>query len=146
MILEHVVHHPGPVDLSKRKVERIRLDSAELAKQRQRVKTDAGREVGISLPQGQHLHDGDILHLDDAFAIVVEQVEEDLLRLLPRTPGEFALAGYQVGNLHRAAMIDGDSVTVLFDKAVEALAARFHLPCEKVRGKFKPLQQSGHSH
>lgn len=146
MILEHVVHHHGPVDLSKRKVERIRLDSAELAKHRQRVKTDAGREVGISLPQGHHLHDGDLLHLDEALAIVVDQQEEDLLRLLPRTPEEFALAGYQVGNLHRAAMIDGGAVTVLYDKAVEALAARFHLPCEKVRGKFKPLQQSGHSH
>jgi len=146
VILEHVVHAHEPVDLSKRKVERIRLASSDLARHRQRVQTDAGREVGISLPHGHTLKDGDLLHLDDALAIVVEQVEEDLLRLLPRTPEEFALAGYQVGNLHRAAMIDRRGVTVLYDKAIEAMANRFHLAFEKVRGKFLPLQSSGHSH
>ena len=143
MILEHV--HP-PADLGGRRVERVVLASADLARHRQRAKTDSGREVGISLPHGHTLHDGDLLHLDDELAIVVQQAEEDLLRLLPRTPEEFALAGYQVGNLHRAAMIDGSAVAVLYDKAIEALAARLQLPFEKVRGKFVPVQNSGHSH
>ena len=143
MILDRV--HP-PADLARRQVERVVLSSAELAKHRQRVRTDAGREVGIDLPHGHTLKDGDLLHLDDALAIVVQQADEDLLRLLPRTPEEFALAGYQVGNLHRAAMIDGRAVSVLYDKAIEALAARLHIPCEKARGKFRPVQNSGHSH
>ncbi len=143
MILEHV--HP-PADLAKRTVERVVLTSADLARHRQRVKTDAGREVGIALPHGHTLHDGDLLHLDDTLAIVVQQAEEDLLRLLPRTPEEFALAGFQVGNLHRAAMIAGGAVTVLYDKTIEALVARFQIPCEKARGKFVPVQNSGHSH
>jgi urease accessory protein len=144
MILEQVLR--APADLSRRKVERIVLTSGELAKHRQRVKTDAGREVGIALPHGATLHDGDLLHLDDVLAIVVEQAEEDLLRLLPRNAEEFALAGYQVGNLHRAAMIDGRAVTVLYDKAIEALAGRLHIPFEKGRGKFRPVQNSGHGH
>jgi urease accessory protein len=144
MILEQVL--PAPADLAKRKVERIMLTSAELAKHRQRVKTDAGRDVGIALPHGATLHDGDVLHLDESLAIVIEQAEEELLRLIPRTAEEFALAGYQVGNLHRAAMIDGRAVTVLYDRAIEALAERFHIPYEKGRGKFRPVQNSGHTH
>ena len=146
MILERVLHPGGTVDLANRRVERVLLTSGELARHRLRVRTDAGREIGISLPHGHGLHDGDLLHLDDALAIVVQQAEEDLLRLLPRTPEEFALAGYQVGNLHRAAMIEGGAVTVLYDKAIESVAARFHIPCEKARGKFRPVQNSGHSH
>jgi urease accessory protein len=144
MILERIV--PPPVDLAKRKIERVVLASAELAKHRQRVMTDAGREVGIALPHGATLRDGDVLHLDESVAIVVHQAEEELLRLLPRTPEEFALAGYHVGNLHRAAMIEDRAVTVLYDKAIESLAERIRIPCEKVRGKFRPVQNSGHSH
>jgi urease accessory protein len=144
MILEKVLH-PAP-STGSRKVERILLASADLAKHRQRVKTDAGREVGISLPHGVTLKDGDVLHMDDAVAIVVQQAEEELLRIRPRTPEEFGTMGYHVGNLHRAAMIDHHGIAVLYDKAIEALAQRHHVPCERVNGKFVPAQNHGHSH
>src|SRR5436853_4924773 len=124
MIFEKVVH-PAP-SLGSRKVENIILASADLARHRNRVTTDAGREVGISLPHGVTLKDGDVLHLDDEVAIVVRQAEEDLLRIRPRTPEEFGFMGYQVGNLHRAAMIDPHGISVLYDKAIEALAQRHH--------------------
>ena len=144
MILEKVVH-PAP-SLAGRKVEKILLDSAELAKHSQRVKTDAGREVGINLPHGSHLHDGDVLHVDDQVAIVISQADEDLLRIHPRSPEEFGFMGYQVGTLHRAAMIDHHGIAVLYDKAIEVLAQRHHVPCERVKGKFIPAQNQGHSH
>jgi urease accessory protein UreE len=84
--------------------------------------------------------------VDESLAIVIEQAEEDLLRLLPRTPEEFGRVGYQVGNLHRAAMIDHHGVSVLYDMAVEALARRIQVPCERISGKFLPGQSHGHSH
>jgi urease accessory protein len=141
-----VISSTEPLERAGRRVERIVLASGDLAKHRQRVKTDAGRDVGISLPHGVTLKDGDVLHADPELAIVVEQAEEDLLRLLPRNAEEFGLMGYQIGNLHRAAMIDHHGIAVLFDKAIEALALRFQVPCERVRGKFRPAQNSGHSH
>jgi urease accessory protein len=144
MIVEKVI--PAPASLESRRIERVVLNSGELAKHRQRVKTDAGREVGISLSHGTTLKDGDVLHVDSELAIVIEQAEEDLLRLLPRTPEEFGLLGYQVGNLHRAAMIDHHGISVLYDQAVEALARRFHVPFERLPGKFRPAQNHGHSH
>ena len=144
MILEKVLH-PAP-SLGARKIEKVLLSSGDLAKHRQRVKTDAGREIGISLPHGAHLHDGDVLHVDDAVAIVIQQADEDLLRIRPRTPEEFGFMGYQIGNLHRAAMIDPHGIAVLYDKAIEALAQRHHVPCERVSGKFVPAQNQGHSH
>jgi urease accessory protein len=104
MIVEKVI--PAPSSLGSRRLERVVLTSGDLARHRQRVKTDAGRDVGISLPHGVALKDGDLLHLDAECAIVVEQAEEDLLWLQPQTPEQFGLMGYQVGNLHRAAMID----------------------------------------
>ncbi len=144
MIFEKVVH-PAP-SLGSRRVESIVLASGDLARHRQRVKTDAGREVGISLPHGMTLKDGDVLHLDDEVAIVIRQADEDLLRIHPRTPEEFGYMAYQVGNLHRAAMIDPQGIAVLYDKAIEALAQRHHVPCERVPGKFIPAQNHGHSH
>jgi urease accessory protein len=144
MIIEKVM--AAPASLESRRIERVVLTSGELAKHRQRVKTDAGRELGISLPHGTTLKDGDVLHVDPDLAIVIEQADEDLLRLLPRTPEEFGLMGYQVGNLHRAAMIDHQGIAVLYDKAIEALAQRFHVPCERLPGKFRPAQNHGHSH
>lgn len=146
MILEKVVSSAPSFEAGKRRIERIVLQSADLARHRQRVKTDAGREVGISLPHGALLKDGDVLHADDDLAIVVQQAEEDLLRLLPRTPEEFGLMGYQVGNLHRAAMVDSRGIAVLYDRAIEAVAHRFHVPCERVKEKFIPAHTSGHSH
>jgi urease accessory protein len=146
MILERVVSHLSKLDLGARTVERIRLESGDLAKHRQRARTDQGREIGIALPPGPGLKDGDVLYLDDVRAIVVEQADEDLLRMAPRTPEEFARIGYEVGNLHRAAMIDETGVAVLYDKAVRAAAERLGIPCEQVRGKFRPVEHSGHSH
>ncbi|HLY11160.1 MAG TPA: urease accessory protein UreE [Planctomycetota bacterium] len=146
MILDKVLHPSSPVSAGGRRIEYLVLASGELAKHRQRLKTDAGREVGISLPHGVTLRDGDVLHVDDALAIVVRQAEEDLLRLHPRTPEEFGWVGYQVGNLHRAAMIDSHGIAVLYDKAIEALAERHQVPCERVSGKFVPAQNQGHSH
>ena len=146
MILENVVPNTEPLGAGGRKVERIVLVSADLARHRQRVRTDAGREVGISLPHGSVLRDGDVLHLDRDLAIVVEQAPEDILRLLPRSPQEFGLMGYQVGNLHRAAMVDARGIAVLYDKAIEAVAQRFHVPVERVREKFLPGHTAGHHH
>ncbi|HEV3028050.1 MAG TPA: urease accessory protein UreE [Planctomycetota bacterium] len=146
MILESVLHPAPPLGDGRRKIETITLPSGDLAKHRQRVRTDAGREVGISLPHGATLRDGDVLYADEALAIVVRQAEEDLLRLHPRTPEEFGLLGYQIGNLHRAAMIDRGGIAVLYDKAIEALAQRHHVPWERVSGKFVPAQNQGHSH
>jgi len=144
VILEKVLA-PAPA-LKGARVERIVLTSGDLAKHRQRVTTDAGRDVGINLPHGVTLKDGDVLHHDDAVAIVVQQAEEELLRIHPRNPEEFGFMGYQVGNLHRAAMIDPHGIAVLYDKAIEALAQRHHVPCERVKGKFIPAQNHGHAH
>jgi urease accessory protein len=144
MIVEKVI--AAPRSLGSRRLERVVLTSGDLAKRRQRVKTDAGREIGISLPHGDSLKDGDLLHLDAECAIVVEQAEEDLLWLQPQTPEQFGLMGYQVGNLHRAAMIDPRGIAVLYDKAVEALAHRFHISTLRAPGKFRPAQNQGHSH
>jgi urease accessory protein len=144
MIVERVI--PAPASFGSRRIERVVLTSGDLAKHRQRVKTDSGRELGIALPHGATLKDGDVLHVDAELAIVVEQAEEDLLRLLPRTPEEFGAMGYQVGNLHRAAMIDHHGIAVLYDKAIEALAHRFHISTLRAPGKFRPAQNQGHSH
>jgi len=144
MIVEKVL--PAPSSMGSRRVERVVLASGDLAKARQRVKTDAGREIGISLPHGAALKDGDVLHLDADCAIVVQQAEEDLLWLQPRSPEEFGFMGYQVGNLHRAAMINHHGIAVLYDKAIEALAQRLRVHTLRAPGKFCPGQSEGHSH
>jgi len=145
MIVEHVVGHgPPPVSL---RVERVVLGSADLARHRFRAVTDAGREIGISLPHGEHLQHGDLLYVDAAVVVMVEQAEEDLLVLRPESSEDFAKAGYHVGNLHRAAMIGPSGISVLYDRQIEALAGRLGIPFERKLGRFIPVPDAaGHSH
>jgi hypothetical protein len=47
-----------------RPIEWVTLDFHAMARSHLRVTTDAGTDLGISLPRGERLADGDVLHVD----------------------------------------------------------------------------------
>src|SRR5262245_6246462 len=71
-----------------------------------RRQTDSGREIALSLPRGTVLRGGDCLILTDERTIVevVEQPEAVFL-VEPRSPFEWALFAYQIGNRHQPLMV-----------------------------------------
>ena len=79
----------------------VRLDWEARQKCRQRLRTEAGREIGLALPTGTRLSPGDILYQDTDVEIVVEGKPEKVFALRPEKREVFGLICYQIGNLHR---------------------------------------------
>lgn len=128
----------------------LMLEQWDAPKSRLRKTTDAGIELAISLPRDQHLHDNDILYLDeekkhvvivgialkDVLVIEVEGFEkmspQDILRI------SFEL-GHGLGNQHWPAVIKGSTIYVPLsvDQKVMASVMRTHA-FEHIKTYFAP--------
>jgi len=112
----HDIAHRARVDI-------LALEHWEAPKSRLRKATAAGLELAISLPRTEHLHDGDVLHYDEAESRLVVariplkevlEIRLDDIGALP--PAEilricFEL-GHGLGNQHWPAVIKGTTVYV----------------------------------
>ncbi len=132
-----------PVDL-------LVLEQWEAPKNRLRKASEGGVELAISLPRSEHLHDGDVLHYDEAANVIVAArialkdvlvIElEGLERLSPteilRTCFEL---GHGLGNQHWPAVIKGSTVYVPLsvDQKVMASVMRTHA-FDHVKTHFAP--------
>lgn len=98
-------------------VDELALTTAERERPHLRVRSRGNRELIISLPRGEELQDGDVVHVDAGIAVVVVAAPEDVLEVSPRTAREWALAAYQLGNLHRPARFLGDAILTPYDRS-----------------------------
>ena len=98
-------------------VDELALTTAERERAHLRARSRGNRELIISLPRGQELHDGDVVHVEGGVAVVVVAAPEDVLEVRPRTAREWALAAYQLGNLHRPARFLGDAILTPYDRS-----------------------------
>ena len=91
---------------------------------RQRLKTQAGREIGLALPTGTVLSPGDVLYRDADVEIVVEGVPEKVFILRPEKREKFGLACYQIGNLHRPIGFHEGAILVPYEPVLEKQLTR----------------------
>ncbi|MBB6307183.1 urease accessory protein UreE [Xanthobacter tagetidis] len=134
-------------------VDLLVLEQWEAPKNRLRKASEGGVELAISLPRSEHLHDGDVLHYDEAAGIIVAArialkdvlvIElEGLEKLSPteilRTCFEL---GHGLGNQHWPAVIKGSTVYVPLsvDQKVMASVMRTHA-FEHVKTRFAPGEE-----
>jgi urease accessory protein len=98
-------------------VDELDLTTEERERAHLRARSRGNRELIISLPRGEELHDGDVVYVDDGVAVVVVAAAEDVLEVSPQTPREWALAAYQLGNLHRPARFLPDAILTPYDRS-----------------------------
>lgn len=110
-------HSPEP--------DAVHLDWEARQKCRQRLRTEAGREIGLALPTGTRLSPGDILYRDADVEIVVEGKPEKVFVLRPQKREAFGLACYQIGNLHRPIGFDDGAILVPYEPVLEKQLTRF---------------------
>ena len=87
MIIEKIVTNIEKMEkeeIDKRHIEKVYLESADLVKRIQRVKTDHGTEIGIRLKVSRDLVAGDVLYMDEKNMIIVDVLSDDLLVISPR--------------------------------------------------------------
>ena len=122
LIVNNVIHDKSDIAPQERDV--VLLTWEERQKSRQRLKTKAGREIGLALPTGTILCPGDVLFRSESLEIVVEGVLERVFVLTPDTREEFGRVCYQIGNLHRPIGFQGDAVLVPYEPVLEKQLAR----------------------
>jgi urease accessory protein len=144
-----------------RRVEWLRVDSAEAAKRILRRTTDAGTDVAISLPRGSYLADGAVLADDGERIVVVERTPEAALVVTfsPELSREQLIAaagriGHAFGNQHVPVEISEGEIHIPITTSAELVRetiARLDLPGVRVElanvplGRRRPLP-IGHAH
>ncbi|MBB4823449.1 urease accessory protein [Sporosarcina luteola] len=150
MIIESIVSNVDEMEheeIKKRHIEKVYLESSDLVKRIQRVKTDHGNELGIRLRNPRDLVAGDVLFMDDKNMIVVDVMSDDLLVIQPRTIHEMGTIAHQLGNRHLPAQFEGDEMLVQYDYLVEELLQQLEIPYQREERKVKQaFRHIGHSH
>lgn len=80
-------------------------------------KSQSGREVAFRLlKEGQRLKHDDVVFVSDSLVIAIEILPSEVIVLSPKTLPEMARACYEIGNKHSPLFLDGDEVTLPYDK------------------------------
>lgn len=150
MIVEEVVdniHKLSQAEIEKRHQEKVYLESSDLLKRIQRVKTDHDRELGIRLKNPIDLEAGDILYMDDDNMIVIDVFTDDVLVLHPKDINEMGNIAHQLGNRHLPAQFEGDEMLVQYDYLVEELLKQQGVSYTREERKMQEaFRHIGHSH
>jgi urease accessory protein len=117
-------------------VDELDLTTEERERAHLRARSRGNRALIISLPRGEELHDGDVVYIDDAIAVVVVAAPEDVLEVSPRTPREWALAAYQLGNLHRPARFLPDAILTPYDRSSAEMLQALGVTTHRVKRGF----------
>lgn len=150
MLIDKIVGNIQDMDIAeaeKRHIEKVRIDSDDLVKRIQRLKTDHDREIGIRLKNPKDLVDGDILFMDAENMIVIDVHSDDIIAIQPKDIQEMGVIAHQLGNRHLPAKFEGNEMLVQYDYLVEDLLKKqeisFKRENRKVREAFRHI---GHSH
>jgi urease accessory protein len=121
----------------------------ERRKSRLATTLDTGEEIGVMLPRGTVLADGDILIADDGGLVRVVAAEQPVLRVTGASALALTRAAYHLGNRHTPVEI-GDGYLQLEDDPVLAdMLRRLGMKVEQANRPFTPetgAYGGGHKH
>jgi urease accessory protein len=127
-VVSAVLGNLAELDRRIETVDELELTAEERERAHLRVRSTGHRELIISLPRGEELHDGDIVYVEGGVAIVVVAAPEDVLEVSPRTTREWALIAYQLGNLHRPARFLPNAILTPYDRSSEEVLRVLGVP------------------
>ena len=111
---------------------------------RGRRRSDGGIAFGLSLPRGTVLRCGDCLVVDPAkTVVVVVERPEPVFLIEPRTPQEWGLFGYHIGNRHQPLMITDSGIVCPDVAGIEQLLERQRISFVRMTLPFTPATLGG---
>ena len=147
IIVERITENINFIDISKFEADRVLLKHDELFKVHRKLKTAAGEEIALSLPAGSSLKDGDVLYRDVQRIIFVSLEEEKIIIVRPRGNLQWAKAAYNVGNMHQAAYLKEDGISIPFDESmlrvVKKLGMDYQVCMGRLDGQRTNIQREG---
>lgn len=116
----------------------ITLDWEDRLRTRARRRSDGGVEFATALPRGTVLRAGDGFLVGDVLVEVVE-LEEPVLIVEPKTPTEWALFAYQIGNSHQPIMITDTAIVCPVVPGMEGVLRYHNIPFTRAERPFTPV-------
>jgi urease accessory protein len=114
-------------------------------KSRQRVTLNNGQEVGLFLPRGTTLQEGDLLEAGNGLIIEVKAADETLSAALTTDPLLLLRACYHLGKRHVPAQITESRVSYLHDHVLDEMMQGLGLEVVTYNGPFEPEPGAYHS-
>ena len=112
-----------------------------------RRRSDGGVAFGLSLPRGTMLRGGDCLVVDEAkTVVVVVERSEPVFLIEPRTPQEWGLFAYHIGNRHQPLMITETGIVCPDVAGVEQLLEQQRIPFVRRTLAFTPATSVAGDH
>ncbi|ABN74698.1 urease accessory protein UreE [Actinobacillus pleuropneumoniae] len=139
--------------ITNQQIDTVELQWYESERNILRKTSKSGREVAFRLlKEGQRLKHDDVVFVSESLVIAIEILPSEVIVLSPKTLPEMARACYEIGNKHSPLFLDGDEVTLPYDKPMfEWLQAAGFGPQKAERRLSQALransaQGHGHSH
>ena len=112
-----------------------------------RRRADGGVIFALFLPRGSSLRGGDYLVLDEAKTVVtVVERPEPVFVIEPRTPREWGLFAYHIGNRHQPLMITETGIVCPDVAGVEQLLEQQRIPFTRTTLPFTPITSVASHH
>jgi urease accessory protein UreE len=107
---------------------------------RARRRSDRGVEFATALPRGTVLRAGDCFVLDPAdLVVMVVEREEPVFVVEPRTPAEWGLYAYYIGNSHQPMMITEQAIVCVEAPGVAQIFAQHGIAYSRATRRFTPV-------
>ncbi|NEX17804.1 MAG: urease accessory protein UreE [Halochromatium sp.] len=116
----------------------LSLSFEQRSRSRLRARLDDGREVGILLPRGERLRDGDLLADEQGEVIQIRAAAEPISCAEADDPLLLMRAAYHLGNRHVALQIEPGRLCWLHDHVLDAMVSGLGLSVSAVQAPFEP--------
>lgn len=150
MIIEKIVGRIEDFKTEDLRMDRVLLDHYDMSKPHQRLMSESGEKLAVSLPHGEHLFCGAVLYKDEEKIIVVDMLPEDVLEIHPEGNLQWAKTAFNIGNMHHPAYLHEDCIVIPYDAILENLIRGMgvaYTRCErKLTGEKANHVVGGHNH
>lgn len=130
--------------------DKVLLDHYDMEKPHQKLKTESGMVLAVSLGSSHKLFSGAVIYKDKERLVVTELLPENVLVIRPVGNREWAKTAFNIGNMHHPAYLHDDCIVIPYDAIMESLLKGIgvaYTRCERqLTGERANHVVGGHSH
>jgi urease accessory protein len=129
--------------------DEVLIDFDRRHRRRILLKTEAGQDLLLDLPQAARLRDGDGLQLDSGPIVRVRARPEPLAEIHAHSDAELVRIAWHLGNRHLPVQLIRDKIRIRRDHVIEAMVEHLGGHVDIIDAPFDPeagAYAGGHSH
>nr|WP_067291266.1 urease accessory protein UreE [Marinobacterium profundum] len=133
-----MIHLTKVLDSPQPHSAELRLPIDKRIKSRLRAELEDGREVGLFLPRGLTLRNGDLLQSDDGLVVRIEAAPEPVSTVRSNNALALARVCYHLGNRHVPLQVEAGWVRYLHDHVLDDMVRGLGLEVAFEEAPFEP--------